>query len=551
VILVVDADDRDSLDFRFAGLTVRRVIVEPGLPMGTLNTEGYRAATGAYLMLLNDDVVARSPAWDRQVRACFRGFPDDIVLVHTNDTLLREVLCPFPIVSRTFCELAGGICPTTYLRYRIDDHIQSIFKLLGPLGEDRMVYLPDVVFQHDNYVVQPAGHREYHSDAKVLAVDARQFDALAPERKELAVRLKQHIVDQARARDQRLWRSRLENTQDPPALVTPRRLRVESTSREPSSFEARVTIGLLTPNSRGKLFRSCLRAIQAGTQSYDLIVRESRRAANWYLARQLNDLLDMARTDYLLLMEDNTIVKPGWLDNLLRHMTGAVGAVTLLPRDEASRLLPDNTDPGTRPTRDLGRRVFTVCNPLVLIDTVKCRRVFFDESYRSPIALADFGLQVWEAGFEVIGVSRRDVRQRCPGAHPGERGRVSAPSLLPRNDEYDHDRATFAGRWLHTGRLAALERGIWANIADFQPRPGLDKASLVARHLEALLDLEKRRPPWREPALARLARFVRNGFRRARSCLRHKGLAGLGQALWSRLLPARGPRLRAMTDEVP
>src|SRR5205085_2583734 len=58
VVLVVDADDRDSIEFTFERFPIKKVVVEPGLTMGTLNSKGYEASAGRYLMLLNDDVVA-------------------------------------------------------------------------------------------------------------------------------------------------------------------------------------------------------------------------------------------------------------------------------------------------------------------------------------------------------------------------------------------------------------------------------------------------------------------------------------------------------------
>src|SRR5262249_48089018 len=149
--------------------------------MGTLNTEGYRASRGVFVMLLNDDVIARTPGWDEKVLRRLRRFPDGIVLVHVNDTLLRENLCTFPIVSRIFCELAGGICPTEYVRYRIDDHIEDVFNLLGRIGHRRTIYLPDVVFEHRNSETRPEGHAEYHSVPDILAVDATRFLALFSE----------------------------------------------------------------------------------------------------------------------------------------------------------------------------------------------------------------------------------------------------------------------------------------------------------------------------------------------------------------------------------
>jgi hypothetical protein len=188
VVLVVDADDPASL----AGhprFHVRHVVVPPGRTMGALNNSGFAASTGDYVMLLNDDVTVRTPGWDAVVFDCFRRFPDPFVLIHVNDTLIREHLCTFPLTSRAFYDLAGEVCPVRYRRYRIDDHIEDIFNLLAVLGERRVVYLPDVVFEHDNAVNHPEAGRVYTSDPELLALDAPLFDQLLPLRKELALRL--------------------------------------------------------------------------------------------------------------------------------------------------------------------------------------------------------------------------------------------------------------------------------------------------------------------------------------------------------------------------
>jgi hypothetical protein len=226
VVLVVDADDGDSIGFEFPRLPLKRVVVAPGRPMGALNMAGYEAAAGEYLMLLNDDVVARTWKWDRKIRACFRRFPDGLVLVHPNDTVFQDKLCTFPVVSRTFCTLAGGICPRAYLRYRIDDHIEDIFNLLGALGERRTVYLPEVIFEHANFALNVHGVREYFSDENILALDAPLFEALFPARKELALRLKQRLVPRAGPAEQERWRTRLETVRDPFALRVGGRQRV-------------------------------------------------------------------------------------------------------------------------------------------------------------------------------------------------------------------------------------------------------------------------------------------------------------------------------------
>jgi hypothetical protein len=218
VVLVVDADDPASAAVTHPGLRLKRVTVPPGLTMGALNMAGYEAATGEYPMLLNDDVVARTPGWDERFGACFRRFPDGILLVHANDTLFRDLLCTFPVVSRTFCELAGGICPREYLRYRIDDHIEDVFNLLAVLGRRRTVYLPDVVFEHHNTVALPQGGRAYQSDPEILAVDARRFEALFAGRKDLALRLLERIEGGCRPDLTAERRRRLTELTDPFAL---------------------------------------------------------------------------------------------------------------------------------------------------------------------------------------------------------------------------------------------------------------------------------------------------------------------------------------------
>jgi hypothetical protein len=230
VVLVIDADDSASRCFRFSSLAVKPVVVPPGLSMGSLNMAGYEAATGDYLMLLNDDVVVRSRHWDRRIRSCLRAYPDGIVLVHVNDLIFGQVLCTFPLVSRRFCELAGGICSREYERYRIDDHIEDVFSLLWVLGERRSVYLADVVFEHLKFADQQ-GERRYVLDEGVLARDAPRFEALFGERKDLALRLKAIIAGPASPARVQRWRARLEAVTDPFALRVPSRHRVESVEK--------------------------------------------------------------------------------------------------------------------------------------------------------------------------------------------------------------------------------------------------------------------------------------------------------------------------------
>ena len=117
VILGVDEDDPQSHSITHEGLAVKRVILPPGLTMGALNRACFEASTGRYVMLINDDVIVRTPGWDTAIYRTFAAFGDDIALVHVNDLLFQERLCTFPVLSRKAC-LEIGICPACYRRYR-------------------------------------------------------------------------------------------------------------------------------------------------------------------------------------------------------------------------------------------------------------------------------------------------------------------------------------------------------------------------------------------------------------------------------------------------
>ena len=194
IVLGIDEDDHATRDFEWDSLNLVKVIVPPGLPMGALNQACYDASRGRYLMAMNDDVLLRTQDWDDQIRLMLDAVRDDIFLVHVNDKLFGPKLCCFPLVSRTFCNMAGGFCPGEYERYRIDDHIHQIFSLLAANGHNRIFYLPNIVFEHLNYVAIQDGRRVYALHGEILSRDARRFDESLPARQVLAETLTGHIM---------------------------------------------------------------------------------------------------------------------------------------------------------------------------------------------------------------------------------------------------------------------------------------------------------------------------------------------------------------------
>lgn len=568
VLLVVDADDSESVAFRHDGLILKQVVVQPGQTMGALNGAGYAASAGRYLILLNDDIVARTPGWDHRVAACLRGFPDDLVLVHVNDGLFGERLCTFPLVSRTYCELAGGICPRDYVRYRIDDHIEDVFNLLGVLGERRSVYLPEVVFEHLNFTVTEDGRRTYAPNEAALRLDAPLFDALAPERKRLALRLKRRITRQTRRAEHTTWAQRLEAVADPAVLRVPERLRVESEQSPLCSARARVTVGVIASGTRPGVSRRCLAALKAHTRNYELVLLGPSSPSGGLDPGKLNRLLAVAQSDHVVLLNDQVLVGPGWLDGLLAALSGQVALVAPLHRarhesawhwglafhpdgsGHHSHLLSPPPGPGP---------ILGPCGPAFLIDRARCRHLLFDEAYTHAFFDLDFGLRVWEAGYQALCTPAVGVTHLDGGPLPY--------GLSLDRQRFERDRQRFAKHWFENGRFHALENTGFRDIPALRQLLDLGKAvEGLPHHLpgetpaqyrqraEAILDSVNCCPILKFAAVQKLGgaglvgraglgeRYAQLRYqlaapaRQARRCLEQRGWPGLFQALWSRLL---------------
>lgn len=478
VILVIDADDGKTLEFVYDDFPLKRVVVQPGLKMGALNMAGYDAAIGDYIMLLNDDVILRTQAWDEKILAGFKTFSDEIVLVHVNDKIFGEKLCTFPFLSRKYCEIASGICPGEYVRYRIDDHIYNVFNLLAVMGKIRILYLPEVVFEHTNYVLTTFGGAEYRPDERIHEIDTQRFHELLPERKKLALRLMAYLDGESGRDRSRIRENLLTPITDSVALRRPEYIRIQSDIKPLSSDITRVTIGIVSANVRSDHARTCIDLVKKFTKNFDLIVLDNNGRSTFNHPREMNKVLSICDTDYLVLMDDDVFVEPGWLDGMLRCMTPSVGVVTPLHKDHDGKLSyagvvmrPDYSGHHTHSfaVPDGSTRIQTLCSAILLIDMGKCGHMRFDESYSKYFLDIDYGLQVWSAGYEVI-CSPYSMVTHIGGATLQQGSALS-------NDLFEFQRQHFVREWVETDRYRQLEQRAWQKIPEI--RSLLDLASEV------------------------------------------------------------------------
>ena len=467
VVLVLDEDDAVSVGFSYQGVSIQKVIVKPGLSMGALNTAGYKHAVGHYIMLMNDDVIIRTPGWDQKVLAAFHSFHDEVVLVHTNDKIFEDKLCTFPFVSRKFCEMAGGICPEEYARYRIDDHIYNIFNLLAVLGQRRILYLPEVVFEHLNRSSEKVGGIEYRPDERIHRLDTETFERLLESRKRIAVNLMKHIDLSLRQQSCVMWGGHLSGITDSVSLRKPEYVRIAKDGIPLSSENTRVTIGLVSADIESPLAKKCLNALKQHTKNFDLIVLDNNRGNNFNHPVEMNRLLSVCRTEYLVLLDDDVFVEGGWLDGMLRCMTLSVGVVTPMHKNKDGAISyagivmrPDFSghhahiiDEIKKPTS-----VQTVCSAVMLIDMTKCGHIKLDESFSKYFLDIDYGCRIWEAGFQVVCSPFSIVTHVGGGTLPQGSQRS--------NELYEEQRKRFVKLWTDTGRLHSLAQNVWQNDDD-------------------------------------------------------------------------------------
>jgi hypothetical protein len=187
VILYVDDDDVDSHFLDSDVLKVTRII-GPRASMGTYNSICYEAAKGDIIILVNDDMVIRTPGWDKKVIEFDAKIPDKIYLAYGNDFFKKGDLCTFPILSRRTCELLVEPYPKEYRGAFIDFHLFDIFKRLQHAGFDRIHYMDDVVFEHLHYRTGKAPFDETYGKRGRFADDPT-FLALINSRQKSAERL--------------------------------------------------------------------------------------------------------------------------------------------------------------------------------------------------------------------------------------------------------------------------------------------------------------------------------------------------------------------------
>ncbi len=481
VVLGIDDDDIETQRVSHESLVIKKAIVPRGSTMGSIVDACFQSSSGRYIAGINDDVILRTPEWDKIVSNIYGKYADDILLIHTNDLIFKERLCTFPILSRRAC-LEIGICPGFYRRYKIDDHIYDTYNLLSHLGYTRIIYVPELIFEHTNYSENhdqsiPSfisdDNRVYAPDKEIIQYDDAIFGNLFDMRKEMAIKLAKLIDsdkrDADKIRNEYSYSSRLNGVKELYNYRRPNYVKKYRLSNDEYSNDSRVTIIVATSDIRKQYAQTCLSLIKEHTSNYELMILDNSNSPGFSHPREINRALKMVDSDYVVFMDDDVFVDKGWLEGLRGCMDQNVGVVVPMHKDKEGNLnysgaylagdgLGNHEHLSDVPSGP--RATQGVCTALVLVDRNKCGGIFMDEQYSKYFFDIAYGLKVWESGY--MAVCTPDVTV----THLG--GATMARSTTQSGQLWERDRIIFVEEWVKTGRLANLENGIWRKYGEIK-----------------------------------------------------------------------------------
>ncbi len=342
VVLYIDEDDIASHEISYSGIDIVKLIRPPGNSMGNILRESYKASTGRYVMLMNDDAIFCTWGWDLRILESFSRFPDDIALVYGNDLDQQKRVCTFPILSRNACELMGGVCPAEYLNLHIESHLLDIFNQLKTLGHERIVYLDDVLFVHLHYAVGKSKFDKTYKK-KDPGFDDWQFISFADERIYIARRLAKYIEEQKSIRaslGKNIDRNKAYHNKPVVSIILP------FFNTDIDSFMNSIDTIINECSNQTPFELIVIAGVTAGVTdelpSYLLSIKEKIRVVHTgersCLSRIYNEGVEETRGDFLIYLKSGDIPKSVWIDVLVKTAktekdVGVVGCKLLNSRN--------------------------------------------------------------------------------------------------------------------------------------------------------------------------------------------------------------------------
>jgi Glycosyl transferase family 2 len=259
---------------------------------------------------------------------------------------------------------------------------------------------------------------------------------------------------------------RLKKVEDPFRYRQPEFVRVLPLSSVPEPAQnASITVAVVTSDIYKRHAQKCLSLLKKHTPRFDLIILDNNGSKHFNHPREMNKALRIAKTDFLVLMDDDVLVEEGWLDGLLKSVDSETAVVSPMHKDKSGSISHTGVylmgdEWGTHAllvdVPDEPRVSQCLCSACLLIDLRKADGIFFNESYSKYFLDLDYSLQVWAAGYKVVCTPWSVVTHLAGATMP--HGSTTSTLLL------NKDIPIFAEDWIRSGRLERLKTSVFSKF---------------------------------------------------------------------------------------
>lgn len=144
ILLGLDRDDASAAEYPVIAPVVR-VTADDKQTVPQFIERLARAARGDILMTCPDDLLFRTPGWDRLVRARFDAAPGGLLIGYTNDGRDRAK-CEHWFAHRRWIEITGHFIRPEFEHFFADQWVEEVARAAGCLH-----YFQDIVTEHMHF----------------------------------------------------------------------------------------------------------------------------------------------------------------------------------------------------------------------------------------------------------------------------------------------------------------------------------------------------------------------------------------------------------------
>ncbi len=197
LVFYVDSDDTASLDrVTEIGSPLVRAIVGPRISLSEAWNVLARESVGEVCMQCGDDVLFRTPNWDRLVVNAFEACRDKILFVYGRDGIQNEKMGTLGFLHRNWIQTVGYFLPPYFYSDCTDLWLTDVAKRAG-----RAKYIGEMFIEHLHPAAGKAALDQTHQErlVKLKAENALKiYSALKFKRKDDTKKLKEFIKDYAK-----------------------------------------------------------------------------------------------------------------------------------------------------------------------------------------------------------------------------------------------------------------------------------------------------------------------------------------------------------------